>query len=516
MMGEGFYSKQRARRSLWHFLAGKVLAAAAGLFWLIWLVRHAEAADYGGYVAGLALVEVFYLVTGFGLSTRAQRYVAEWRLRAPLAQFQRFVLRLLSQRLAVALLGAALLALFATPLLARVGLVLGVNAQAALLLWLVAGSVTRQLDEIFPSLLMQAASQGLSLLANLARLAAALVWSLHGQLPGLSQLLWLEGLAALLLALTGLLWLVLALRRDARARAADGAADLAPPYGNAERRRVELRLYLVQLMGQAWSGNAARLLLTHLAGAAQAALLGFAGSLADTLRNYLPAYLLAPWLRPLMVANWTQQGRMEPLARVANAQLKLSFLVLAPLLAYLPQRGDELAAWLSKGRYGEGMGLLLGMLMLWLLLQCAHVLLSIVTATVERTGANLLATLLGCLFLPAALWLPLQAWGLPVGATLVAMLCVAELFWVLLVGAALRRAGLALPWDWRGLGKLLVACLLAAASVAVLPPLPGAATVLALLLSCLLVLAVAVFLKPLTEAERALLAAVLPRRFLIV
>lgn len=515
-MGGLFYNKARARRSLWQFLAGKLLAAAAGLVWLLWLVRHAEPADYGGYIAALALVEVFYLISGLGLSTRAQRYVAEWRLKAPLAQFQRFVATLLLQRMAAALLGALLLTLFLAPLQARLDLHLDTLAQGALLLWLVAGSLTRQLDEIFPALLMQAASQGLSLLANLIRLAGALAWSLREQAPQLEHLLGLEALAALLLALTGVLWLVLALRRDARDHATQAERIADHRHDNAERRRVEKRLYLVQVLGQAWSGYTARLLLTHLAGASQAALLGFAGSLAETLRNYLPAYLLAPWLRPLMVANWTRQRRMEPLARVANAQLKLSLLVLAPLLAYLPLRGDELAAWLSRGRYGEGMGLLLAVLMLWLLLQCVHVLLSIVTATVERTGANLLATLLGCLFLPAALWLPLQAWGLPLGGALVGLLCLAELLWVLVVDQALRRSGLGLAWDWRGLSKLLLAAMLAAAALALLPPLPGPGTLLALALAALLVLVFAVCFKPLTEDERMLLAGVLPRRFLII
>ncbi|MEJ6002093.1 hypothetical protein [Paucibacter soli] len=514
-MDQTLYSKTRARRSLWQFLAGKLLAAAAGLIWLLWLVRHTAPLDYGAYVAGLAVVEIFYLVSGLGLSTRAQRYVAEWRLHAPLAQFQRFVARLLFQRLGLALLGALLMSLLATSVRAQMGLPLGAGAQVAMLLWLVAGSLTRQLDEVFPALLMQAASQGLSLMANLLRLGAALFWTAQGLAPSLPELLWLEGLAALLLALAGLFWLSLALRRDARERA-QGQVPGEAAHANLERRRVERRLYLVQLLGQAWSGNTARLLLTHLAGAAPAALLGFAGSLADTLRNYLPAYLLAPWLRPLMVAHWTRQRRMEPLARVANAQLKLSLLVLAPLLAYLPQRGDELAGWLSKGRYAEGMGLLFGTLMLWLLLQCAHVLLSMVTATVEHTGANVAATLLGCLFVPVALCLPWQAWGLTIGASLVSLLCLAEAVWVLVVGAALRRAGLALPWDWLGLSKLLLAAMLAGMALTLLPPLPGPATLLALLLASALVLGAAVLLKPLNDAERALLASVLPRRLLIV
>lgn len=500
-----YYSAARARRSLWQFLLGKLLAALAGLAWLIWLVRSAEPAQYGAYVAAMALVEIFYLATGMGLSTRAQRYVAEWRIRARPPAFRRFVMRLLAQRLLFAAIGAGLLAIGLPALLGALGLHLSPAARVALLLWLVAGSLTRQLDEVFPALLLQGASQALSLGANLLRLLAALLWTLQASHPSVEGLLMLEAGAALLLGALGLLLLARALRD---AQADPGATD---EHDNPARPAVERRLYLVQLLGQAWSGNTARLLVTQLAGAAQAAALGFAGSLAETLRNYLPAYLLAHWLRPLMVARWSQSRQMAPLALIANAVLKLSLLVLAPLLAYLPLRGDELAAWLSGGRYGPGMAALFGALMLWLLLQCAHVLLSIVTATVERTRANLAATALGCMFLPAA-WLC----GERGASTVVLLLCIAEVLWIGLVGLALARAGLALRWQLAGLLKLAAAVGLSAAALMLLPPLPGAATLAALALSAALVLLVAMLLKPLNGEERELLATVLPRRWLMI
>lgn len=504
-----YYTKARARRSLGHFLVGKLLSALAGLAWLLWLVRQAEPVHYGAYVAALALVEVFYLVSGMGLSTLAQRYVAEWRIAAAPAQFRRFVWGLMARRALYALLGAGLLALGLAPLLGSLGLSLSTEGQVALLVWLVAGSLTRQLDEIFPALMLQAASQLQSLGANLLRLGSAAIWMAEGLAPTADRLLHMEAMLACLLALAGLLWLWwAALRPSPQEVRPDGPVALA--HHNPARDRVARRLYAVQLLGQAWSGNAARLLVTHGAGAAQAALLGFAASLADTLRNYLPAYLLANWVRPLMVARWRQGRDMAPLALMANALLKLSWLPLAPLLAYFGLRGDEFAAWLSGGRYGAGMGLLLALLMLWLALLCAHLLLSVVTATVEHTGANLQATAFGLAFLPLAAWAALHHGPVAV----VALLAAFEALWVLWVGRALRRAALPCRWDRRGLLVLGLAGLLAAVPAALLPPLAGPWTLLALLAASLVSLLVCVVMKPLHEGERELLATVLPRRFL--
>lgn len=82
MTGGGHYSLSRAKRSLLYFGIGKMGSTAAGLACLVIVVRALEREDYGLYVALIALLEIYYLSTGFGLSSAAERYVAEYRVKA--------------------------------------------------------------------------------------------------------------------------------------------------------------------------------------------------------------------------------------------------------------------------------------------------------------------------------------------------------------------------------------------------------------------------------------------------
>ena len=175
MSDAGYYAASRARRSLRHFLAGRAASALLGVVWLVWLARQLPPAEYGTFLALLAMVEIFYLASGFGLSTMAQRYVAEFRMHAPAGQFRAFLRRLLALRVISAVLVAAALAVVLAPMLAWWGVALAPGLGPWFLAWLVAGSLTRYFDEMFPALLMHGTSQSLGAAANALRLAFAAV-----------------------------------------------------------------------------------------------------------------------------------------------------------------------------------------------------------------------------------------------------------------------------------------------------------------------------------------------------
>lgn len=496
----GFYSGNRARRSLWQFLAGKGASATLGLLWLLWLVRSLPPAEYGTYVALVAVVEIFYLVSGLGLSTMAQRYLAEHRIHAPARQFRRFLGGLLAWRLLFALLGALGVSLALTPFLQAWGVALAPGAHLGFLAWLVAGSLSRYLDEILPALLLHGVSQALVLLGNGLRLGFAVVGG--AAVAHHAALVWLELAVSLLASACGLLFLAGYLRRH------PGRAD-GPEHVQTGMWRVARRFYVVQVLGQAWSGNAARLLVSRLAGAAATASFGFCLALVDMLRNYLPAYLLANWLRPLMVARYLEQRSLAPVMQMANAVLKVSWLAVLPVAAFCAVHGDALAGWISAGRYRDGAGLLLTLLVVWLALQCLHVIVTMVTATLEQATPNLWATLLACAALPLAV--PLVPWA---GAAAIALVLVlAEAAWIGFVLVWMRRRGQALGFDAGGCARLVGLALLAAGGAALVPAREGLALLLPLALSCGLMWAGCLLVRPFSADELRLMRQVVPLRW---
>lgn len=503
-MSGGFYSAGRAKRSLWHFLAGKGASALMGVVWLVWVVRSLPAAEYGTFVALLAVVEIFYLATGLGLSTMAQRYVAEYRIHAPAAQFRRFVLGLLAARAVLAALAAGLLALGLGALLRWWGVGLTPALQGWFLAWLVAGCVTRYFDELFPALLLQGASQGLSFGANVLRIGFALWAGQQGLVLDHQALVLLELALAAGGAAVGLVLLLVYLRQH------PGAAQ-GTWHHNPGMVAVAVRFYAVQLMGQFWSGNAAKLVLSRMVGAVPTAAFGFCLALVDMLRNYLPAYLLATWVRPLMVSRYLQSRSLEPVAHMANAVFKLSLLGVLPFAAFFASQGDAFAAWVSAGRYGAGAGALLAVLVVWLALQCLHVVVSMVTATVEQPTPNLWATALGCAALPlGALLVP---WSGVLG--IAGMLCLAEAVWVAFVLAWLARAGTPLHLDWAGCARIVLCAAVAAGVLALLPATQGPWLLLPGLLAAAIVLGGSAWLKPLKDGERSLMGHILPARWIL-
>lgn len=506
MSEPAFYSAMRARRSLLHFLGGKVLSAATGIVFLVWVVRITPTAQYGLFVALLALLEVFYLATGFGLSTMAQRYVAEYRMQAPRAQFQRFVRMLLRRRLWSAILGAAAVAL-AWPVLTEL---LRIELPAAtrwwVAFWLVVGSGTRFLDEVLPALLLQGTSQLLSTLTNLLRLACLGGIGALGLTPDHLSLIRIEVGVATMVWVCGLWVLRLHLEQEV------GTSSQTGEHHNAAMWPVSMRFFIVQLLGQAWSPNMARLLVARLAGAVHTASFGFSQALVDTLRNYLPTYLLASWVRPLMVARFVATGRIESVLDMAGVVFKLSLITLVPFIGLLAVHGDALARWVSAGRYGDGAGQLMAALVVLLALQCLHLCLGMICATLERATANVWATAgcAGALPLAWSLWPALGLLAVPVA------LGVAEVLWVVWVGVGLRRAGFAVALDWWGVSKVLGSGAFAAVAMASWPPVVGSAVLWPAAAAVLVTLGACVVLRPLTTGERGLVAKVLPRRWVLL
>lgn len=518
--GAQHYGLAAARRSLMHFVLGRGGSALAGIGVLMLLVRVMPTAEYGALVAWLAFLEIHYLVSGVGLSGIAQRYVPEFRTRAAAPDLRRLVRHALWQRLVVAVLLSALAGWAAVPLAQFIGVavpgpVAGVPFNMLLAVLLVTGTLVRFADELLAALLMQGVSQAMALLRNLGKLPwLAVAWWSQGSVSATDMLLLESGLAAVT-ALVALRAIGRGLR-GAAASAPDAGDAAAGPAAPVPRYRapgmwgVCLRFYLIQVLGQIYGANALKLLVTRTLGLDATAAFGFALALVDMLRNYLPAHLLAGWIRPLLVARYVATGSVEQLSRLTGLVLKVNLLGVLAFALFFGVAGNVSGAWLSGGRFAS-LGALLTALMLLVGLQTAHLLLTMVTLTLERANANLLATVLACVGLPLAAWL-----GAAIGLVGVALgLVLAELVWISTVWFGLRRANVRLALHWPGMARLalpalpvLALALLVIQGLQWAPALAGAVAVL-------LFLAAQCAVRPLSDDERDVIAKFAPRRWIL-
>lgn len=505
MSAASHYSAARARRSLGQFAAGKLVSALAGLLVLLLSVRLMAASEFGLYVAALAFLEIFYLATGFGLSTMAQRYVAEYRLKAGDRQFARFLRGLLTRRLLYALVCVAVVVVAAGGLQRYAAAYFPAALhRPEFYALLVLGSLTRYFDELFPALLLQGYTQGLLIAAHFIRLGGLLTFRALGIEVDFARMIALELGAAAVCASGGFILLKHYLAQS------HGSNDNPDDHSNPRMPGVARRFYLVQLMGQVWSPNTGKLIVARMLGLATTAQYGFLQSITDMLRNYLPAYLLSTWVRPLMVSRYLARGGLDDVNAMASLLFKLSLMCLVPLAAFFLSRGDVFAFWASGGKFSTG-AILLSSFCLLLALQCLHIVVSMITLTVERAGASVAATFAACVAFPLSIVgaATLQAPGVVAG------MAIGECIWIGLVFVLLRREGLPITLDIGGSVKILSLLLPAYLAVALLPEnWPALAqTLVGMGIAGMVVLAGGALLKPFRQAEREFIHRLVPPRY---
>jgi len=441
-MAEGFYSLAAARRSLVYFVFGKAGAAISGLAFLLIVLRVAPVEAYGAYVALMAATEIFYIASGLGLSYFAQRYVPELRVRATATQFNRQLWRWMTAR-------AVLAVAFALPVWVAtsywgsfLSVQLSPRTAAVFVASLVIGSVMRYIDELLQALLLQGWAQLQSVVRNLVRLTTLALAALLLIGVDLHLLLLMELCVAALAVITGVMTFAYYMSRTRGANSDRGA-----------HHRIEgawrqgLRLYLAQMLGQAYGSNAMKLLVTSIVGVHGTAVLGFGQSLADLLRNYSPAFLLGGWVRPIMVARYVESRSADALKPLTQLVVSLSIVGLLPFVMVFAVFGHEVATLVAGGKYPDAAPLLAPLVGV-VCLQAVHAVFSMVCATIERTVFILAGTVVSIATLPMAYFLT-QWFGL--GGT-VAALFIGELLWVMTVYVLLLALfGRADFFDSRGL-----------------------------------------------------------------
>ena len=439
------YGKSAVKASLIHFLVGKALNAVVSLVTLVALARWLAPADYGVYIALMALQASLLAISNLGIDSTAERFMPELRMRHFDTELLGFVAATLCARIVslLALVGCGWV--FAENIASLVGL----SAYSELFkLWLGVVALTGLLG--FSVVLLEAmlhqrqAQNSMSAYVVLKLVLLCLGWQLSTidmQLMVQIELL-ATGAAALLGA--GLL-----LSHFSTTGLHTGWAVV-----KENRRRLQRFAffnYIAQVVFQLFNAEAMKLMVTRLLGVLQSAVYGFAYSLADTVQRYLPAVLLLRLIKPVFVSRYVKTGDFEQLNAMARLILKLNLLVLTPAIAFSAVYGGDLLGLMSGGKYAQAHWLFVGILGL-LVFTSHQLVLSLLAGTLEKNTMQLYAGLVSTVAFPTALIL-VPIWG-PLGA--VAASAVGGFTYNVFATVYLRHSGFAYRPDLRGIAIFLV------------------------------------------------------------
>lgn len=451
------YGRDDIRRSFIHFLLGKGVSAIAGVIVLLLIARSLTVVEFATYSVLLAFVEVFTAITGLGFTHIVLRYVPELyalHLNRSLAGLVYWAL-LLRSLVLLAAIGVTYLA--ASQIAAWFGLAGWEVAFKAYLL-VVGLRVTAHFSfQILESMLHQGLAQLAFTLTAVLKLAL-LVFAIHQHSLDLSQLIEIETVAEVL----GLAVLLFALVRSVRQGLAVSAApgDMNWLKDNLGRMaKFGAAGYGQHLATLLYGGAPNRLLVGRLFDAPAVAAFGFAQSIIDFSRRYLPGQLLAGMVRPVLLARYASDGNYQNISKTVNLVFKTDFSFVGAGCVVFGVGGGAIVSLLSDGKYDEmASGLILAMLLV-LILEALRPLVELSLQALERNRVLLFTNVF--LSISILLAFPLAEIFGPFAVILANLIGMAINLVLLL--AYLKSVGYELALDWGAFARLVAGSLLGVA-----------------------------------------------------
>lgn len=494
-----------AKRGVKSFVLGKGVSAFSTFLALSLLVKLVAPAEYGVYVAYFAIVEISYLLSGFGLSTFAQKYVTELAVAGQYRFLRKALIFSSALRIAVSVIYAAAVYIFFSWVAEYFG-ARDLQKYAGLLAVLLVFEIQmRYFVEVFPALMWQGASQIVFLIRSLTRMLAYLALVLLVDQASMALVFQVDLLATLISCCYGGIVLVRGVKQfpASKAEIRHGGLDIWRVF------RVCLQFYFNQVLGQIYGNNILKLLVVKSLGVIQAAYFGFAQSIADMVKNYLPGFLLLGVVRPVFVARYEQRKDPKVLSEMFNFVLKMNYFTLFPVVAFVFYVGEPLLNLLSHGKF-HGVGMLFLICLLTLSMQCVHQVLGLINLSMGSPKVSIASTASASVGLVIGLGLAAQ-WGV-IGFAIGAVL--SEFFWSLICILLLRRAGFHLHVDIKRLFLMVVGCVV---GIGMAYPIALAIqSIFGLLLAgsiaAVACLAITSFFKPFSTQEREWIRSALPKK----
>jgi len=448
------YGKERVLRGLLHFVSGKVLSAICGFLAMILVVRLLTVQDFADYSVLVALIELATAISGLGISHALLRYVPELYTKQYVVAFRHIIISAVSLRLSSLLLVVVFAWTIAPSGAPLIGMADAVDTARLFLLIVFIRATSHFLSQILESTLHQGITQIGFSLAAVARLAG-MMYLANGDGATLIDVIWVEIVSDLLCLLVMLFGVV---------RVAWGRISHHPPDDDRfwvkrnGRKIVRFAIsgYLQHLAILPFGANTNRVVGSTLFSDVTMANFGFAHSLYEYVKRYLPAQLLVGLVRPVVLARFSDQRDFSRAAGTCEGIALINTALIGGMMSLLIVGGTEALGWLSSGKYGSETAILLGALLLVVFLETRRLMLEMLIQAVERYELLIPSNLfLSASIIPAVIVFPLAG---AVGFPLINGVALAlSNLWV---QRTLAGFGYRYPTRWVPTLKLLALCVI--------------------------------------------------------
>ncbi|MEO5573976.1 MAG: lipopolysaccharide biosynthesis protein [Gammaproteobacteria bacterium] len=503
------YSGRKIRKSMWHYLLGRGMAAIGSLAVALLLIRVLPVEVYGAYTTLGGLLVTLSIISDAGLDRVLPKFLPLLRIANAESQLARLCWKLLGLRtvfIVILLIPVVLAPHWISSLLSIDN---GTELIWPFVLYGVMWVISTQLGRTLQVLLQHGVVAKSMILEWFTKLAALVIFLLYtGTLP-LVYVTWVQAVTIGL----GMLYLMIHLQRHLKKFAK--AAHF--PSGEADIPRQRLLTfawhnYLPILITIGLSEGTIKLISAYYLGITQTASLGFAYAIAGLLRQYLPAVLLLGLIEPAFMARYNEQRDFTILNEMASIVVKSNVFLLAPITVWLLLSGTPLIGLITGGKYLDTVWLLVGF-MVALILYSHFVVLQLIANAVDEswllTKCQLWAVLLAIAEIAAMIF-----YGLP---GLLAGTLALAIFRNVYLSVSLRSKNYPYKPDSQGLMRIVILAVVAGLiGGQVMRWSPGiSGSLLALILTVVSFLSLAYLWKPFKDKERELLNRFMGREIFI-
>ena len=401
MSGEDRYSRGHVKIGLMHFLRGKVLSSIGGIVYLLLLVRELEVAEFASYSVLTAFVELFTALTGFGLTHILLRYAPELHVQKLDLSLRKLLAATIGLRAITLLASLGIAYAFGIVIAGFFELSNWIWAYELFLIVVFLRATRNMIFQAMESLLQQKLAQRALVIITYLKLIALAGLLLSSQI-GLRPVIYLEIVSELIGLALMAYWHASWLKQVSK-----GAVETGNWLSENLRRMAGYGTvgYVQHLAIMLYGSSPNRLAASRYLPVAEVAAFGFAQSLIDMVRRYLPAQMLAGFVRPVFIAQYTRHGDFGALVKMANLVLKSNFILLALICVPMLVSGPELFSALTKGKYSNlAAALFTGMLGV-LALESQRHMLDLLLQAIEKNAIQVLTNLMLSSSILLSLWL---------------------------------------------------------------------------------------------------------------
>ena len=445
------YGGKRFLRGLIHFLLGKAFSALSGFLAMVLVVRLLSIQEFANYSVLVSLVELFTAFSALGLSHALLRYVPELYAMHYKIALKEFIFGAFLIRSTI-LLFAIGLTFYCTSFLAPlIGLKDCLHIFKIFLIVIIFRTTLYFVSQILESTLHQGLAQFAFTLSTLARLVGML-YLMNLKIGGLLQVIYVELISDGLGLLIMIISVVQVIMKTTQ--------EKSSPDDDNEWIKINLRKivnfalagYVQHIVGLPFGSNTNRLVGGVLFSNSVMASFGFAQTLYDYFKRYLPAQLLVGLIRPVVVARFIKTNNFNKAAKTCEHVALLNMALIGGMIVALTVGGYESLMWVSAGKYGYDSLILLLVLLVVLSLETYRLILEILVQTVSRYTILIPSNILLSLsIIPAILMFPyFGSVGFPISN---AVVLIFSNFWV---KRQLLNEGYIVTSDWSVTTRLFI------------------------------------------------------------